>query len=60
MGLTVPQFFAQRPASPTPAVEAHRRALGGLSVTYEQVWAGRAYHCHVEPLRGPGGSNREG
>ncbi len=30
---------------------AHRRALGGESVSYEWEYAGRAYDCHVEPLR---------
>ena len=39
-----------------PAVVAHRRVLGGESAAYEQKWGGRWLQCHVEPLRGPGGS----
>lgn len=38
-----------------PAIAAHLRSLEGLPASYEQVWAGRTYTCHVEPLRGVGG-----
>lgn len=34
---------------------AHRRALGGASVTYEMRWHGRDYEVHLAPLRGNGG-----
>ena len=33
------------------AIRAHRRALAGESVSYEQALAGRVYQTHVEPLR---------
>ena len=39
-----------------PALATHLRAIGGHSGTYEQLWAGRTYSCHVEPLRDIGGS----
>ena len=35
-----------------PTLAAHLKALAGATSTYEQVWAGRTFHCHVEPLRG--------
>jgi PAS domain S-box-containing protein len=38
-----------------PALEAHRRALAGESCSYEQLFAGRTYQSHVEPLREPDG-----
>ncbi len=34
-----------------PAIRAHRGALGGESLTYEQEWQGRVFESHVEPLR---------
>ena len=34
-----------------PAIAAHRRALEGVSSTYEQDWNGRTFQAHVEPLR---------
>ena len=34
-----------------PVVAAHLRGLRGESTTYEQEWAGRVFHSHVEPLR---------
>jgi PAS domain S-box-containing protein len=37
-------------------VDAHRRALAGDSVTYEQEWAGRRYQVLIEPLRDETGS----
>ena len=39
-----------------PPVAAHRRALEGVSSTYEQDWGGRTFQTHVEPLRGQGGA----
>jgi PAS domain S-box-containing protein len=41
------------PAS--PALDAHRRALGGESSVYEQAWYGAVYRAEVGPLRGAGG-----
>jgi PAS domain S-box-containing protein len=34
-----------------PPIAAHHRALAGEPTTYDFVWEGRAFHCHVEPLR---------
>lgn len=34
-----------------PAIAAHRRALEGEIVSYEQLWQDRVYHVTVEPLR---------
>ena len=31
-------------------IDAHRRALGGDSVSYRQEWGGRTFQAHVEPL----------
>lgn len=39
----------------SPVMLAHRRALLGESVAYEQKWRNRWYQCHVEPLRETGG-----
>jgi PAS domain S-box-containing protein len=39
-----------------PAIDAHRRALEGESVTYRNERQGRAYEVHVEPLRSPDGT----
>ena len=33
-----------------PAIAAHRRALDGQSVQYEQDWLGRSFDVHVEPM----------
>lgn len=46
-------FHTSDPAN--PLVTAHRRALNGESVTYEDVWQGRWFEAHVEPLRDAGG-----
>lgn len=34
-----------------PRIAAHRRALAGESVTYQDEFAGRFYHSRVDPLR---------
>ena len=39
-------------------IAAHRRALGGESVTYEAQWKGRTFQSHVEPLREADGTIR--
>ena len=56
MGLTVGGFLELAGNSGDPAIESHQRALAGYSNTYEQVVAGRAFHCHLDPLRGTDGS----
>ena len=38
-----------------PILDAHRRALGGQALRFEQEWRGRTYDMHVEPLRTKGG-----
>ena len=37
------------------AVVAHRRALKGEAVEFDQAWEERTLHAHVEPLRSPAG-----
>jgi PAS domain S-box-containing protein len=56
VGMAVPVFLEQDRKAGPAAVESHRHALLGISSTYEQFFEGRAYQCHVEPLRGPQGS----
>lgn len=54
VGRTVQEFFGtDDPAF--PPIESHRRALAGEEVTYEQAWAGRAFHSRVTPLRDTAG-----
>ncbi|HVT59398.1 MAG TPA: EAL domain-containing protein [Thermoanaerobaculia bacterium] len=48
-------FFQTRDADSSP-IAAHRRALEGESVSYEQVWDGKLYRSYVEPLRDAGGA----
>ena len=50
IGKTLPESFETEDAD-GPAIAAHRRALGGESVCYEQQWAGRTCEAHVAPLR---------
>ncbi|RME43081.1 MAG: GAF domain-containing protein, partial [Chloroflexi bacterium] len=50
VGLTLSEYF-QMEDPDFPPIAAHRRALMGESVTYEQEWAGNLYQSHVEPLR---------
>jgi diguanylate cyclase (GGDEF)-like protein len=38
-----------------PAVAAHRRALKGEAVEFDQAWEDRTLHARVEPLRSPAG-----
>ncbi len=35
----------------SPPIRAHHQALAGEPTTYDFAWQGRAFHCHVEPLR---------
>ncbi len=47
-------FFGTRDDN-FPPIAAHRRALGGETVTCEFEWRGRTFQSHVEPLRGEEG-----
>jgi PAS domain S-box-containing protein len=50
VGRTLPEYFGT--TDPTePPIAAHRRALGGESVTYEATWGGRMFQAYVEPMR---------
>ena len=50
VGKSLYDFFAS--TDPTlPAIAVHHRAVAGHSGSYEQLWAGHTYSCHVEPLR---------
>jgi diguanylate cyclase (GGDEF)-like protein/PAS domain S-box-containing protein len=37
------------------AIRAHQLALGGESVSFEELWEGRTFQTRVEPLRGEAG-----
>ncbi|MBI1929888.1 PAS domain-containing protein [Candidatus Poribacteria bacterium] len=50
VGWTVFDFFQTQDAA-FPAIAAHRRALVGESVIYEQAWRERVYQMSVVPLR---------
>lgn len=50
VGITLYDYFGTRDDS-FAAIAAHRRALAGESITYEQEWMGLTFHTHVEPLR---------
>jgi len=49
-GMTLFEYFRTEDQNFLP-IAAHRRALGGESVTYEHEWAGNCYQVHLEPLR---------
>ena len=53
-GEVVDDYFGTKDDS-FPAIAAHRRALVGESITYEQEWMGLTFHTHVEPLRNEAG-----
>src|SRR3954469_23465471 len=44
-------YGARHPA----AIRAHQLALGGESVSFEELWAGRTSQTRVDPLRGEAG-----
>ncbi len=50
LGHTVYDFFGTKDASFTP-IALHRRALEGISGSYELQIKDFFFHCHVEPLR---------
>jgi two-component system, cell cycle sensor histidine kinase and response regulator CckA len=55
VGLTLFDFFQTKDPD-FPPIAAHRRALNGESVTFEQNWGERTFDTHVEPLRNPDGT----
>ena len=55
IGRTLYEFLAsENPES--PPIRAHRLALAGESVGFEQEWQGRLFQTHVEPLSDPAGT----
>ncbi|MDD1715603.1 MAG: PAS domain S-box protein, partial [Methanolinea sp.] len=54
-GTPVGEFFRE-PSGTSEALDAHRKALSGESVTYQFGYAGRTYSSHLEPLRDERGS----
>lgn len=50
VGISLFDYFQTRDPE-FPAIAAHRRALSGETMTFEQAWAGMAFHSHLEPLR---------
>lgn len=49
-GKSLFEFFQTDDRTFVP-IAAHRRALGGESVTFHMEWGGGSYGCHAEPLR---------
>lgn len=54
VGTTLPELIARTHGRPVP-VDAHRRALAGEAVRFEDEWAGRVGEVHLEPFRDPEG-----
>ncbi len=52
VGMSLEEYFGTDDAS-FPALEAHRQALAGRLVGFEQDWGGQSFHVMVEPLKGP-------
>ncbi|HEV2489112.1 MAG TPA: PAS domain S-box protein [Candidatus Acidoferrales bacterium] len=50
VGKSLYEYFQTSDLSFMP-IAAHRRALGGESVTFHVEWSGGSYACHAEPLR---------
>lgn len=50
VGTTLYQYF-ETDDEDFPVIAAHRRALQGASLDFEQSWQGRTYQVHLEPLR---------
>ncbi|HEX2090333.1 MAG TPA: PAS domain-containing protein [Actinomycetota bacterium] len=48
VGASLHDFFHEN-ASAT--IDAHRRALGGVTATYRMLWGDRVFHAQVAPLR---------
>ncbi|HQR07922.1 MAG TPA: PAS domain S-box protein [Gemmatales bacterium] len=49
-GISLQEFF-QTSDMDHPSLAAHRQALQGQSSTYDQEFADRCFHVHLEPLR---------
>jgi len=49
-GVSLHKYFGTRDPA-FPPIAAHRRALEGEQVVYEQEWEGATFHTCVEPLR---------
>jgi PAS domain-containing protein len=48
VGANLHDFFHENDSS---TIDAHRRALGGGTVTYRMLWGDRIFHAQVAPLR---------
>jgi PAS domain-containing protein len=48
VGASLHDFFHEKDSA---TIEAHRRALGGGTVTYRMLWGDRVFHAQVAPLR---------
>lgn len=48
VGMSLYEYFESHDPD-LPAIDAHRRALGGEHVSYDFDWHGHAYRCTVEP-----------
>lgn len=56
-GASVAGCFAKQNADSTVA-HAHRRALQGDSVRFQEIWGNRRFDVHLEPLRSANGAIR--
>ena len=54
VGKSLEEYFQTDERNFMP-IAAHRRALGGESMTFHMEWAGGSYTCHAEPLRNADG-----
>lgn len=52
VGANLHDFFREETSS---AIDAHRRALEGGTVTYQMAWGDRVFHAQVAPLRDASG-----
>ena len=48
VGASLHDFFQENDSA---TIDAHRRALGGGTVTYRMLWGDRVFHAQVAPLR---------
>ena len=55
VGLTLAELFGTDDPD-FPAIEAHRQALAGETISYEQNWNGRRFETRVEPMRDASGA----
>ena len=54
IGFRIPDLVAGVDSA-TAAIDAHQRALGGETVSFEAAWHGHFYEARLEPLRGGDG-----